>query len=181
MKRYLYLAIGFLLLIITVLNTGLYRDDEFHDLSIFLKHRPTFKAYFYSPIGMSDRTLEDLSPGQQGEMIAFNEFVRGTGILFKGDDKAYIPLLLIQLTLTSFVMGTLASKSNGNIRIWIPVVHFAFNFMVTALGITIGLMTGSLIITVVTFAFIVLANYMTGKLLIRKATSNPSKMQLPVV
>ena len=161
-------------MIVTVLNTGFYRDDEFYDLSIFFKHRPTIKTYFYSPIGMSDKTLEDLSPGQQNELVAFNEFVRDTGILFKGDDKAYIPLLLIQLTLTSFSIGSLTSKSNGNFRIWIPVVHFILNFLVTAFGLTISLMTGSFIITLVFFALLVVANYVIGKLLIGKATPNPS-------
>jgi hypothetical protein len=59
---------------------GVYSHDEFGDDTLFIKHRPVWKWYFYSPIGMSDRTMEELPPAAQQEQRYFNEFVKGQGL-----------------------------------------------------------------------------------------------------
>jgi hypothetical protein len=55
---------------------GVYHHDEFAEKHLFIKHRPTWKRYFYSPIGMSDIKIEDLSIEEQLEENYFEEFIR---------------------------------------------------------------------------------------------------------
>jgi hypothetical protein len=43
---------------------------------MFIKHRPTWKWKFYSPIGMSDSKMEELSEEKQVEEKYYDEFVR---------------------------------------------------------------------------------------------------------
>ncbi|KAF2515188.1 hypothetical protein [Flavobacterium foetidum] len=66
--------------ITTRLFVGVYEHDEFAETDFFIKHRPTWKWRFYSPIGMSDLRMEDLSKEEQTEQQYFNEFVRDRGL-----------------------------------------------------------------------------------------------------
>lgn len=59
---------------------GVYIHDEFGDTEIFIKHKPTWKWKFYSPINMSDLKLEDLSKDKKEEQQLFDEFVRNQGL-----------------------------------------------------------------------------------------------------
>jgi len=54
---------------------GIYEHDEFSTNHIFIKHRPIWKSYFYSPRGMSDLILTDFPSTEQKEQILFDEFV----------------------------------------------------------------------------------------------------------
>lgn len=54
---------------------GVYDHNEFAETALFMKHRPIWKWKFYSPIGMSDVQLEDLSEEKQKEQLLFKEFV----------------------------------------------------------------------------------------------------------
>jgi len=65
-----------------LLFTGVFRDDAFYELSLFLKYHPTFNIFFYSPTGMSDLTVNDLAANFQVEEIAFKEYVLDSGVLF---------------------------------------------------------------------------------------------------
>ena len=56
---------------------GVYTHDEFCYDSVFIKHRPTWHWYFYSPIGLSDMKMEDLSDEHKTEQKYWNEFVVG--------------------------------------------------------------------------------------------------------
>jgi len=62
------------------LFAGIYRSREWHELSPFIKHRPSMKVYFYAPLGEadpSDRPGHEgyLTAEQQREEDAFVEFV----------------------------------------------------------------------------------------------------------
>ncbi|WP_210464666.1 hypothetical protein [Rufibacter roseolus] len=59
---------------------GLYHHDEFAETHLFLKHRPTLKWTFYSPLGMSDLTMKDLTPQEQEEQRLFEEFISSKGL-----------------------------------------------------------------------------------------------------
>lgn len=68
-----------LLILLTItfrLFFGVYEDDEFAEKSLFIKHRPTWKWEFYSPIGMSDLSLNDLTKEEQTEEEYYDEFLR---------------------------------------------------------------------------------------------------------
>ena len=69
------LAIGFRL------KFGVYRHNEFvWENYLFMKHRLIWKWRFYSPIGMSDLTLNDLTEEEKKEEILFNEFIIEQGL-----------------------------------------------------------------------------------------------------
>lgn len=72
--------LGLLLFAGVSLFVGVYEHREFANRYVFIKHRPAFKWYFYSPCGESDRTLASLAPDKAREETAFVEFVeRGRG------------------------------------------------------------------------------------------------------
>jgi len=56
---------------------GIYEHDEFFHKSIFMKHRPIWKTFFYSPRGMSDLKFSDMTKEQQREQKYFDEFILG--------------------------------------------------------------------------------------------------------
>lgn len=69
----LFLIIG--ILIVGKFWIGIYTHDEFGGNNIFIKHRPIWKTFFYSPRGMSDLKLSELSIDKQNEQKLFDEFV----------------------------------------------------------------------------------------------------------
>lgn len=54
---------------------GIYEHDEFTGYNIFFKHRPIWKTFFYSPRGMSDLKLFQMSSEKQKEQLLFDEFI----------------------------------------------------------------------------------------------------------
>lgn len=43
---------------------------------VIVKHKPSFKLEYYSPIGNSKKILEELSPEEQKEELLYREFVK---------------------------------------------------------------------------------------------------------
>lgn len=80
MKKIVLISIGIVLVILARLWLGVYHHDEFAETHLFLKHRPTWKWTFYSPIGMSDKTVDDLSKEQKEEQLLFEEFISSKGM-----------------------------------------------------------------------------------------------------
>ncbi|MHC0442965.1 hypothetical protein [Flavobacterium sp. 3-210] len=77
------ISIGiFILAIVATIRCfcGIYQHDEFPEKNFFIKHRPTWKWAFYSPIGMSDKKIEELSEEEKREQKYFNEFVLDQGL-----------------------------------------------------------------------------------------------------
>jgi len=58
---------------------GVYRDREFGEHHLFVKHKPTFKVSFYAPIGETDRTLNELNPEESHEEVMYREYVEERG------------------------------------------------------------------------------------------------------
>ncbi|WP_217491456.1 hypothetical protein, partial [Polaribacter reichenbachii] len=69
----LILIIG--ILIVSKFWVGIYTHDEFGGKNIFIKHRPIWKTFFYSPRGMSDLKLSEMTTEKQNEQILFDEFI----------------------------------------------------------------------------------------------------------
>lgn len=68
----------------TWLFSGIFFEREWREAHIFLKHRPSLKVLFYSPLGEADRSNVPgkegyLTPGQQAEESAYVEFVEEGG------------------------------------------------------------------------------------------------------
>jgi len=68
------------LLLVMRLFCGIYQHDEYPESHFFIKHRPVWKWYFYSPIGMSDLKYSDLTKEQQKEQDYFDEFISKSGM-----------------------------------------------------------------------------------------------------
>ena len=71
---------GIILLIIGILIVskfwiGIFTYDEFGHKVVFIKHRPIWKTFFYSPRGMSDLKLSEMSKEKQKEQKLFDEFI----------------------------------------------------------------------------------------------------------
>lgn len=79
-KRILVLVFTFTTVLIVRLFFGVYNHDEFGESYFFIKHRPIWKWEFYSPQGMSDTKMEELSKEKQIEQKYFNEFVLDQGL-----------------------------------------------------------------------------------------------------
>lgn len=63
------------MLLLIWLLVGLSRGDEFGELHIFLKHRPTFQVYFVSPLGMADMPA-NFSAELATKEALYTEYVR---------------------------------------------------------------------------------------------------------
>jgi hypothetical protein len=59
---------------------GIFVEREWGGLHLFVKHRPSLKVIFYSPLGEADRSFVPgkegyLSPEDESEESAYREFV----------------------------------------------------------------------------------------------------------
>jgi|GEM_PF-1400600 len=162
----IYNFLGAVFFILTWLFVGLYRDGEFYESNVFVKYRPTFKVYFYDPIGMSDMTDKDLSAEKQLEEIAFQEFVIQHH--FRNNNNAqlwYLPFITMQLTLSFFSFGILKSRRNLGYKIWHLPAHFAVCLILTSTGLGFILHFGDLISLIIGGLLILMINYWTLVLL----------------
>lgn len=75
MKNSIKVIFILIVLIVLKLWIGVYKHDEFGTLHLFIKHRPIWKSYFYSPRGMSDMKAINMSQKNQEEQKFFDEFV----------------------------------------------------------------------------------------------------------
>lgn len=67
------LTIG--ILVVLKFWVGIYEDGEWDDKYLFIKHRPIWKTYFYSPRGMSDLRLSEMNGDKQKEQLLYDEFI----------------------------------------------------------------------------------------------------------
>jgi hypothetical protein len=63
------------LFLVIRLFCGVYVHDEFGEDVYFIKHKPTWKWRFYSPRGMSDLSINEMTIEQKNEQLLFDEFV----------------------------------------------------------------------------------------------------------
>jgi hypothetical protein len=73
-------SLGFVgLALLLVACTGVFRDREWGDLHVFLKHRPSAIVYFNSPLGEADLPPGGLPPAEARREAEFVEFVEAGG------------------------------------------------------------------------------------------------------
>ena len=80
LERYMFSVLGLGLIATLWLCGGIYRTREWQELGFFIKHRPSLKIFFYSPLGEATRSNVPgkegyLTAEQQQEEQAFVEFV----------------------------------------------------------------------------------------------------------
>jgi hypothetical protein len=162
LTRLIYLGLGLFTLLVTILFCGISRDPEFYEPTIFVKHRPTFKIHFHTPIGESDMTLSDLSAEGKKEELHYKEFVEDQNVYSDNLNRLwFLPPILIQLTLTFLSFGTIKQNVISSGRF---LLHFFINLVSTSLIVSLmlfnerpwqlfGLTTIVLIINVWTIRF----------------------------
>lgn len=68
-----------IVIIVSWLFLGVYKDREFGKRRLFVKHSPTLKVSFYAPLGESDLTLNDLDPARSQEEVMYRKYVEDGG------------------------------------------------------------------------------------------------------
>ena len=170
----IYLVLGTVFILLTWLFVGLFRDDEFYEPTLFTKYRPTFKVNFYSPVGMQDLELKELTPDRQLEEIAFEEFVMQQHIQNNSNARLwYLPLVLIQLALTFCTFGFYKSTWTKQFKMWHLPTHLITNFIVTSIGLGFILSFDNIVSTIVLTLVILAINYGTI-ILLTKQKSKPA-------
>ena len=151
-----YLIIGALFFLLTWLFVGLFRDSEFYEPELFIKNRATFKLNFYSPTGMSDFSINDLSPEKRIEEKAFEDMVEK-----RNRQLSLLPFILIQLSITSLIFGFYNLKQNIVYKLWQLPAHFILNFIFSSIGLFLILTIDKLYLTIMITSIIIFINYLT--------------------
>lgn len=74
-KKRIYLITLLIILLLGRLFAGIFEDDEFGENYFFIKNTPTWKWHFYSPRGMSDLKLDEMTENQKKEQIMYDKFI----------------------------------------------------------------------------------------------------------
>lgn len=78
LRKYIAFSLPAVLLV-GWLFLGVYKDREFGNRRLFIKHHASLKVSFYSPLGQSDYTLNDLDPKRSQEEVLYREYVEEGG------------------------------------------------------------------------------------------------------
>jgi hypothetical protein len=163
--RKVHFGLAIICFVLLWLFVGIFRDDEFYDPYLFIKHRPTLKVHFYSPIGMTDNTLADLTAEQRYEEIAFQEFVDNRGVQNEPDGQWwFVPFLLIQLLITSLLSAYRpCADTKGCVKKFI--IHIILNISITSIALAFALTFDRALATFILAAIVLLINYFVWKFL----------------
>jgi hypothetical protein len=55
---------------------GIKHHPEYNERTVIVKHRPSLDFVFHSPIGDSDKTLEDLSPEEKEAELLYQTYIK---------------------------------------------------------------------------------------------------------
>lgn len=132
----IYTRLTIIALLVTWLMAGIRQNDEFSEIDLFLKYRPTTQVWFHSPLGM-----QDMPPGYPQYLVEkeynYDDFVHGR---HWSNQVTGIVLLLIQFSVSCvttllLVEGILKRRP----RHWKTGAHFLINMVPTGLLLTLML------------------------------------------
>ncbi len=147
MKKHIFLIIGVILLVFNILFIGLLKFNEQNLTELFIKHKPSLVLIFSS----ENKSLEN-------EQI-FKEYITEHNIEDK--TKSFLPLILIQLMLSSFVL------SINKLDIKRKIALFAIHFILCLIGL-FQLIDLALNQTNQIIAIIILLGVITAEFLVMK-------------
>jgi hypothetical protein len=153
----------------TILFCGISRDPEFYEPRIFVKHRPTLKIHFYTPIGESDLTLSDLTEDKKKEELLYQEFVEDQGIYSHNLNRLlFLPPILIQLTLTFLCFGTIRQNETKPRSL---IIHFLINIIPSAMVIVLMLFDEKTWQLLGLSTLLLIINFWTIRLTLKKSSA----------
>ena len=153
------IKIAIVLIIFSWLFIGVFSEPEFGDKTIFVKHKPTFKIEFYSPIGESDLKLSDLNKEKQIEEIAFQEYIINQNQL-KSNFSQFFAILLIELIITYLTLGIYKLRNSSSYAFWQIIFQIIINILISTVGIALILTFYKLYISIIILTLIFVINYL---------------------
>jgi len=114
-----------------LLFVGQFHDPDDGDRAFFLKHKPTSKQYFYSPIAHTRYHPRKLTLKEEMEEKAFREFHSD----MKDKHWTFLPILLLTISLTFCIVGLssiLFKKSLNYIHL---MKQFTVNLLILPFGL----------------------------------------------
>jgi hypothetical protein len=102
-KKIKYFRVSIILFLLSWLFVGIKKDDEFGELSLFLKYKPTTQIYFSSPLGMQDMP-ENYPQNLREQEAVYDEFVNTKHYSQNGVFQ-YAPDLLLISFLMAFIVA----------------------------------------------------------------------------
>lgn len=75
MKK-LLLLLNILVGLFLISMIGIKYHPEYNERTVIVKHRPSLDFVFYSPIGDTDKTLEDLSHKEQKQELLYRTYIK---------------------------------------------------------------------------------------------------------
>lgn len=154
------IKIAIVLIIFSWLFIGVFSEPEFGDKTIFIKHKPTFKIEFYSPIGESDLKLSELNKEKQIEEIAFQEYIINQNLL-KNNNSDFFAILLIGMIFTYLSLGIYKLKNSGVYLFWQIITQFIINIVISTIGIALMLTFNKSYISIIILTLIFIVNYLS--------------------
>ncbi len=134
-KHKVLLVLGTIFFIITILFVGQYHDPQDGDRTFFIKYKPTLKQFYYSPLANKNLLSGKHSLQEYMEEEAFQEFIVNQQLLKTVNGCFWVPITLIQLTLTFLICGLFSLYASTHLKYWQLIAHFLINFAVTTLGV----------------------------------------------
>ena len=161
--KFYILFVGFISAILMLLFIVIKYDYEFHEPQFFIKYRPTYKINFYSPIGESDATVNDLNDYDKVEELAYQDFVvENIGNRLDGD---ILGVILGQIVSTSLIFGLFYKK---DFKIFKILIHYSMNIIFLFFGLMLIFHFNKSLMTFVIVIFLMVINIVIFRLINKK-------------
>lgn len=130
-RNIIIIILGKIFLLVTILFVGQYVDPQDGDITFFIKHKPTFKQTFYSPVAYHRLFPTTLTYTEEIEEKSFKEYVADRNLLTAQTNSLIFSTSIFQLSLTLLICGLFSLFSKRQISIWQLFLHFIINSIAT--------------------------------------------------
>ncbi len=161
MKNKILISSGAGLLLITIFFVGQFYDPEDGDRHFFIKYKPTLQQFFYSPAAYHRYQPTKLTPGEEIDELAFQEFVAARYALKPLNFSSFFPALLIEGTLTLLVCGFFSLYTRRTIKNWQVIVQFLVNIIITTFVLAYISLADNQVTTLISCLVIITINLIT--------------------
>ena len=152
-----YLLLALIFSFTTLLFVGQFYDPFDSDRRLFVKHRPSFRQYFYSPNFQHRYLPHQFSMQELQEEIAFLEFRKD---MFD-NVLPILPIVLIQQSLTFLLAALYAFVFKRPVTWWLLFAQFISTIAFTALLITFMVFADEALYSVITSGVVLVLNLAT--------------------